>query len=96
MGEDGKGNKNKPSFAYRICYQIKDKWVRIDADPAGKEAYRIKLATYNPDAKSPPAALSFGESPGEALALSKLRDLDDGYLPRFVFGYYSGQSERME
>lgn len=96
MGEQANGNKNKPSFAYRVCYQIKDKWVRIDADPAGKEPYRIKLAPYDPDAEPPSAVITFEEAPGEAMALSKLRDPDDGYLPKFVFGYYSGQSERME
>ncbi|MCD1594486.1 MULTISPECIES: ATP-binding protein [Thalassospira] len=96
MGEDAKGNKNKPSFAYRISYQIKDKWVRIDADPENKEPYRIKLAPYAHDAEPAPVALSFDEAPGEALAVSRLRDEEVGYLPKFLFGYYSGQSERME
>ncbi|MBR9899494.1 MAG: AAA family ATPase [Rhodospirillales bacterium] len=96
MGEDAKGNKNKPSFAYRISYQIKDKWVRIDADPKNKEPYRIKLAPYAHDVEPSPVAASFDEVPGEALTVSRLRDEDNGYLPKFLFGYYSGQSERME
>lgn len=96
MGEDAKGSKNKPSFAYRISYQIKDKCVRIDADPTSKDPYRIKLAPYDHASETPPVAINFEEAPGKLLTVSRLRDLDDGYLPKFLFGYYSGQSDRME
>ena len=96
MGEDTKGARNKPSFKYRISYQIKNKLVRIDATPEGKEPYRIKLAQLDPDLGLPPTlGLDFDQAPGERLPLAKLRDPDDEYLPKFLFGYYSGQSERM-
>jgi len=96
MGEDTDGNKNKPSFPYQIVYQIKDAWVRIDADPVRKEPYRIKLTPFEPDADPVPVVAEFEFAPGKSLPLRKLRDPVDGYLPKFLFGYYSGESERME
>ncbi|PCI04646.1 MAG: chromosome segregation protein SMC [Hyphomicrobiales bacterium] len=96
MGEDTNGAKNKPSFAYRISYQIKDNWVRIDADPKGKEPYRIKVSPFDLGSEPASHSINFDKAPGEKLALAKLRDLEEGYLPKFVFGYYSGQSDRME
>lgn len=96
MGEDAVGAKNKPSLRYKISYQIKDKWVTIDADPVRKEHYRIKLATLEQHAAVRSNAVDFEMAPGEPLSLAKLRDHEEGYLPKFLFGYYSGLSDRME
>jgi predicted ATPase len=96
MGEDSKGIKNKPSFAYRISYHIKDSWIRIDADPNGKEPYRIKITPFSVGSDNVPSTSDFEEAPGQELSLAKLRDEKQGYVPKFLFGYYSGQSGRME
>ncbi len=94
-GENEQGLKNKPSFAFRICYQIKDSWIRIDADPEKASPYRVKLAPFKAGER-PPTEVNFEEAPGSDLPLAKLRDEFDGYLPKFIFGYYSGQSQRLE
>ncbi|WP_421475898.1 AAA family ATPase [Agrobacterium tumefaciens] len=94
-GENEQGIKNKPSFAFRICYQIKDQWVRIDADPDDVSPYRVKIASFK-NAKRPDPDVHFNDAIGSELSLARLRDEDEGYLPKFVFGYYSGQSQRME
>lgn len=95
MGEDTQGAKNKPSFRYQIFYHIKDRWVLIDADPKRKEAYRIKVMPYLRGLRPMVTATEFEDAPGTVIALSRLRDPLEGCLPKFLFGYYSGQSDRM-
>ena len=34
-----------PSFKYRIAYEIRDRWVFVDADPDRKSPYRAKTIT---------------------------------------------------
>lgn len=82
MGEDGTGNKNQPSFAFKLRYLCKGKWVHIDANPARKPGYIIHVSNE--------AAIDGGL--GEELPVSKF--LKDSLLPEYIFGYYSGESKR--
>lgn len=96
IGEDGGGKKNMPSFRYRIAYQIKNIWVFIDADPDRIDPYLVKTLSFEGEPKAIPLSATFEEAPGDPLSRAQLLDDAGEYLPKFLFGYYSGQSERME
>jgi len=85
-----------PPFSYAIRYRLGDsesgKWIEIDADPARgtlAKQYRIKVT-----------------EPGEELMetvrtvpISKVKRDKSGesaYLPKYLFAYYSGPSDRLE
>lgn len=95
MGENQNKVKNKPSFPYRLRYKMHDKWwVYIDADPTRKkDAYRIKIKNVEKEDDTPVEA---HESHGKSIALTKFRKEQEKYLPKYIFGYYSGTSDRLE
>lgn len=80
-----------PSFAYDLKYKIGDFEIHIDASPDGyradksgtKEFYKIQL-TDSTNGKT------------RKLPIKQLRDHERRFLPRYVFGYYSGPSNRLE
>lgn len=84
-------------FSYELKYKLGEddgsKWITVDADPtrgpAGKQ-YEIIATTSN----------TLGEGkPPIRLPLSKVKRSKEGnaaYLPKFVFAYYSGPSDRLE
>lgn len=89
-----------PRFAYEIKYKLGEgndaKWVKVTADPAlGKtpaKQYKIQSAPAN-------AQNLLGEDLWENVVVSKVvRDKDGNspYLPKHVFAYYSGPSDRLE
>ncbi|UWR12444.1 AAA family ATPase [Sulfitobacter mediterraneus] len=96
MGEDTAGKKNVPSFKYRIAYEIGDNWVFIDADPARKDPYLAKTIskTKHPEPYDP--AEVFASLEGDAISRAQLLGEGSEHLPKFLFGYYSGESDRME
>ena len=83
------------SFKYRIAYEIRDRWVFVDADPDRKSPYRAKTISKDDQPEPYPVGALFEDLKGELISRTKLVGEDSMYLPRFLFGYYSGESERM-
>jgi len=90
-----------PSFPYKLRYRIHDFWVNIDADPGReRDKYIIHVADVSVSEKEP-VKLDSGNPPewtaeGGKISLSQFLKKQDAYLPRYVFGYYSGTSDRMQ
>ena len=84
-----------PSFQYRIAYEIRGRWVFVDADPEKKSPYRAKTISKDDQPEPYPVGALFEDLKGELISRTKLVGEDSMYLPRFLFGYYSGESERM-
>lgn len=85
-----------PSLKYRIAYEIQDRWVFIDADPNRKEVYRAKTVSKDEHPEPYPVGASFDDLEGKTISRTKLIGEASEHLPRFLFGYYSGESERMK
>ena len=85
-----------PSIKYRIAYEIRDRWVFIDADPHRSDAYKAKTISKSLQQEPYPVGASFDDLGGTSISRTKLVGEDSEHLPRFLFGYYSGESERMK
>ena len=85
-----------PSIKYRIAYEIRDLWVFIDADPDRREAYQAKTINKSDQPEPYPVGACFDDLGGASISRTKLVGQASEYLPRFLFGYYSGESERMK
>ena len=85
-----------PSFKYRIAYEIRDRWVFIDADPVRRDAYKARTISKSNQPEPYSVGASFDDLAGASISRSKLVGEDSEHLPRFLFGYYSGESERMK
>ena len=90
-----------PTFAYKLRYTIHNFQVHIDADPARK---KITYIIYVAD-RAAKISKSGGRGPGEGaewsvegkkIPLAQFLRKENRYLPRYVFGYYSGTSDRMQ
>jgi predicted ATPase len=105
-GENEKKEKNKPSFSYRITYRCRQNSIYIDADPKrAKDAYKISVKPINDnEASINPVQTSLLENElenttidtGKRIAINSFLKEQDQYLPKYIFGYYSGHSSRME
>ncbi|WP_067521591.1 AAA family ATPase [Endozoicomonas ascidiicola] len=101
-----KGEHSKPeppAFAYLIRYFCHSKEIVIDADPDRKSGqYKIKYRPVSSPKKTEPEKQGdiFTEeqdASDDFISLTK-KDFEnsrDDYLPKYVFGYYSGHSQRM-
>jgi len=96
MGENGSGKKNLPSFNYRIAYEIGESWVFIDADSSRKDPYLAKTVSKKKHPKPYDPNEAFSSLEGDAISRAQLLGEDSEHLPKFLFGYYSGESDRME
>lgn len=87
----------EPPFSYKINYKLGEKnderWVEIDADPARgslTKQYQVRVKTD----------LSLDDKTGDSVPFSQVkRDIKTGdapYLPKYLFAYYSGPSDRLE
>jgi len=101
------GKKRTPAFAFQLAYRMGAgenlRHIHIDADPdREKNLFLIRVA----DAKQIKqndlihSVVDFGDdadkSPqGEPIKLTTFLNADTGYLPSYVFSYYSGESPRM-
>lgn len=83
-----------PLFAYKLLFRVSGHEVHIDADPNRfkegkrntKDFYRIKVRQ-----------LDIEDAKWESLSINRFSgDSERRYLPRYVFGYYSGPSNRLE
>lgn len=99
-------NVRKPSFAFKLKYQIgigeNSRHIHIDADPdRDKDTYIIHVATLEQlnIAKALQAEFSLNPlldvTPGEPVKLTAFLADGDLNLPKYVFSYYSGESDRM-
>ncbi len=96
MGEDTAGKKNVPSFKYRIAYEIGESWVFIDADPLRKDPYLAKTISKKKHPKPYDPNAAFASLEGDLISRTQLLGEQSEHLPKFLFGYYSGESDRME
>jgi len=104
-GENDKKEKNKPTFSYRIAYRCGQNNIYIDADPTKlKESYQIFVKPIDDEKSLNPVQTSLLENEldntkidrGERITVSRFLKEQDQYLPKYIFGYYSGNSSRME
>ncbi|AVI64606.1 chromosome segregation protein SMC [Shewanella sp. WE21] len=102
MGKNDKGEKDKPSFTYTLRYFCHHKEIEISADPdRAKDAYLVSyrdLGENKNDATLQADLLSaLAEKPTlAALKFNEFKKRQDEFLPKYVFGYYSGHSDRMQ
>lgn len=100
--------KKSPKFAYEIVYKIgkssNQKTIRVVSDPDSppKEQLKIYIKTQNViSSKSIQTELFEGSSELESsdgYSELKINDFlveNSDYLPKYIFSYYSGHSERM-
>lgn len=102
MGKDQWGNKDRPSFAYIIRYFCRRKEIEINADPDREgDVYQVRWreVTEGSPNDGQPDLFSRGAD-GEALIapmkFSDFKKSRDEFLPRYIFGYYSGHSDRLQ
>jgi predicted ATPase len=102
MGKNDKGEKDKPSFAYTLRYFCHGKEIEIQADPEQtKDAYEIRYKELDKekDTSNQQADLlsDLEDKPKlPELKFSEFKKHQDDFLPSYIFGYYSGHSDRME
>jgi predicted ATPase len=103
MGKDQWNNKDKSSFAYVVRYFCHDKEIEINADPdrAGG-VYEVSYRELHPKECDQPSVqqdlLPQAEAdPGtlHPIKFSELKKRQDEFIPKYIFGYYSGHSDRM-
>lgn len=93
----------KPTFKYKLIYKCQNNLIAIDADPTRPQnAYNISVRDLSEPLQ--PSLLA-GNSidkfntvfeQGKKLSLAQFFKKQEEYLPRNVFGYYSGYAGRME
>ena len=106
MGENLAGEKNRPTFPYKLRYECRGQWVYIDADPnREKDVYVIRVSLNSDSGDTYPKQgdinCTEGKPPdwsklGEPISISQFLRQQDAYLPRYIFGYYSGTSDRLQ
>lgn len=94
-----------PRFAYEIKYSLRgtdgkeanDRWIIVEADPASGDTpakqYRIRTSGDTV------GATLFDQAAWKDVPLSRVARDKEGrsdYLPRYLFAYYSGPSDRLE
>lgn len=87
--------EKKPSLKYRISYEIRDRWVIIDADPNRSDVYLAKTIAKQDQEIPYPVLSDVADVSGESISRPRLLGEKSEHLPTFLFGYYSGQSYRM-
>lgn len=87
-----------PSFAYELSYFCRTHHIKIKADPEGLPRDAIRVWVREADHRSNQTSLIPDANEGfEEISYTRFKhDARDKYLPRYVFGYYSGPSNRME
>ncbi|NRB23645.1 ATP-binding protein [Shewanella sp.] len=82
-----------PPFSYEVKYKIGDAsletWMHINADVSRETVYEIKVQEHSNETISE----------WQHINISKIKRDRDGlshYLPRNIFAYYSGPSDRLE
>lgn len=98
--------ERKPAFAFKIEYRVgagqNTLYINIDADPdREREAYIVHVAT-GPEAIGEGSLtpliyedLETSALRGRKISLKAFLEAEPKFLPRYVFAYYSGESDRM-
>lgn len=97
------GAQRKPAFAFKLRYRIlrdsKLVHVKIDADPdRPKDSIIVHIARESGVSATQPSLLSDDPELSiawERIALKTFLASESKLLPRYVFAYYSGESERL-
>lgn len=103
MGKDQWNNKNKPSFAYVVRYFCHDKEIEINADPdRASNVYIVSYRELNPkESNQPPEqqdllpAAETDTATLHPIKFTEFKKRQDEFVPKYIFGYYSGHSDRM-
>ncbi|HDW3426911.1 AAA family ATPase [Klebsiella oxytoca] len=96
----------KPAFAFDLEYRIlvgsELLHINIDADPDRlRDSIIVHIATDVEARGNEPLSYSNDEEiitsalRGKRISLKKFLDVNSGLLPRYVFAYYSGESDRL-
>lgn len=87
-----------PSISYELHYRCRNYQIRITAKPGKPSKEVMKILVKNMNAKVEQLALMPDNLVGyEEITYSKFKqEARQKYLPNYVFGYYSGPSNRME
>lgn len=86
---------------YKLTYSCDNKIITIIADPdnSSNDIYSVRYIDLNDD-DTKASQLSLIEEldtdEGKEIKYSSFRKKEEEFLPRFVFGYYSGHSDRMK
>lgn len=92
MEKDQWGNKDRPSFAYELRYICHGRDIVIDADPdREKDHYQISYSQLEGKSSQPSSTEDHKPIP-----FSRFKKQKDEFIPRYVFGYYSGNSDRLQ
>lgn len=97
-------NKQRiPAFSYKLEYRCREHRIHIDADPdrdADKFIIYVAFQSEAQQIESVQSELSHSENGdlpfGKKVPIGKFLADENKYLPRFVFGYYSGESPRLQ
>lgn len=93
-----KGTHSKPenpSFAYEIEYLCYGKKIRIQADPDSSSSKYIICYRSIEQQGDIQSEIFTNEESYEKISLAEFTKQRNAFLPKYVFGYYSGHSERM-
>lgn len=85
----------RPPFSYRLYYTCSNKSICIHADKGKRGAKSVIIRSQ----AQLTASWKFDASDidvGTNVRLSQMSDEKAGYAPQYVFGYYSGDSDRLE
>ncbi len=75
-----------PAFKYKLEYECRDNEIQVDADPTRpNKRQQVQITVRKGD--EIPKVVPYNQFHG---------DSERQYLPSYVFGYYSGPSNRME
>lgn len=85
---------SEPSFSYELDYKLGDEsletWMSVDAKPGRLSIYQITYRTTSNGKEL---------DPKQSIDIAKVKRNKNGiskYLPRNIFAYYSGPSDRLE
>ncbi len=101
MDANMQSRKSELQCYYNLTYSCNNKIITIIADPdnTSNNIYSIRYIDLNDDSKKE-SQLSLieelNEDEGKEIKYSAFRKKEKEFLPRFVFGYYSGNSDRMK
>jgi len=104
MGKDQWNNKDRPSFAYVVRYFCHGKEIEIKSDPdSAGNVYEVSYRELNPKGNAQPETqqdlLPRAETDSTVLypiKFSEFKKRQDEFIPNYIFGYYSGHSDRMQ
>jgi predicted ATPase len=102
MGKNDQNEKDQPSFAYTLRYFCHEKEIEIDADPdRSKDTYKVSYKDLGEiiteqTAQADLLSVLTGKSELANIKFTDFKKRQNDFLPKYVFGYYSGHSDRMQ